>query len=381
VALAGALKLIGAAPHGARLRAGHATEVSHMLFASGMASLFATHPPLVKRIQRVDPGFDGNFLAVRNLLAARQGAARAATAEETDDGERLFGEGIWAPGGLLQQALRQAGTDAPRPAAARPAASDGPLAWLAPDERTALRDPDAAICCLYGALLAPEGTPLHARQAASVAAAHAPRGNDFVQAATGWQQRHRSWTPRQRRMVCELAAERLRHLPAEERERVVGQITALTRLDGHVDDFEFALGYLIRRRLRPEPAAARLAPLPPAALANEVSLILSALAHAGQPDPQAAAFAWAAGVGGFSDATTGATLFPGLALVTRGLDDLPALETALERLIRLTPICKRELLNACLRIIRHDRVVTDAEENTIAAIADAIHAYGWELAA
>ena len=86
-------------------------------------------------------------------------------------------------------------------------------------------------------------------------------------------------------------------------------------------------------------------------------------------------------MGGFSDSTTGATLFPGLALVTRGLDDLPALETALERLIRLTPICKRELLNACLRIIRHDRVITDAEENTIAAIADAIHAYGWELAA
>jgi Zn-dependent protease with chaperone function len=380
-ALAGALKLIGAAPQGARVRAGHATEVSHMLFASGMASLFATHPPLVKRIQRVDPGFDGNFTALRNLLAARQGAARAAEAEEAEDGERLFEEGMWAPGGLLQQALRQAGTDTPPPVAARPATSEGPLAWLAPDERAALRDPDAAICCLYGALLAPEGTPLHTRQADSVAAAHAPRGNDFVQAATGWQQRHRGWTPRQRRMVCELASERLRHLPTEQRERVVGQILMLSRLDGQVDDFEFALGYLIRRRLRPEPTAARLPPLPPAALANEVSLILSALAHAGQPDPQAAAFAWAAGVDGLADATTGATLFPGLALVSRGLDDLPALETALERLIRLTPICKRELLNACLRIIRHDRVVTDAEENTIAAIADAIHAYGWDLAA
>ena len=81
--------------------------------------------------------------------------------------------------------------------------------------------------------------------------------------------------------------------------------------------------------MRPEPTAARLPPLPPAALANEVSLILSALAHAGQPDPQAAAFAWAAGVGGLADSTTGATLFPGLALVTQCLDDLTALETAL----------------------------------------------------
>ncbi len=380
VALAGALKLIGAAPHGARVRAGHATEVSHMLFASGMVSLFATHPPLVRRIRRVEPDFDGDFAAARNLLAARHAAARAGASEEAD-GADIFGAGVGAAGGLLQQVLRQSGAEAPPTTAARTAASGNTLAWLATDERTALRDPEAAICCLYGALLAEQDTELRDRQAASITTAHGDRGAAYAQAAEGWRQRHHGWTPRQRRMVCELAAGRLRDLPQEQRERIVGQVAQLSHMDKRIDDFEFALGYIIRRRLSPEPQAARLPPLPPAAMAAEVSLILSALAHAGQSDPQAAAAAWTAGIDGFADPTTGATLFPGLAPVTRELDALPAIEAALERLIRLTPICKRELLNACLRIIRHDRMVTDAEENMIAAFADAIHAYGWELAA
>ncbi|MGI6496860.1 MAG: M48 family metallopeptidase [Kiritimatiellia bacterium] len=362
-ALANALKIIGAVPQGARVRAGRATEVSHMLFASGMASLFATHPPLVRRIRRIEPAFDGNFSAVGNLLAAR----KQTKADETDRDEDSL-----AFGGVLHQALR----------ATEATAGDLPSAWLAPEERAALRDPAEAIGCIYGALLAPEGEPqLRERQTASIAAAHGAHGQSIVQAATGWQRRHRDRTARQRRMACELAAEQLRHHPAEEREQIVAQITTLSHLDGSVDDFEFALGYLIRRRLSPEPAEARMSSLPPAALAGEISLVLSMLAHTGQTNPQDAAAAWEAGTRGLADPADGASLFPGIAFDPDALDDLAAIENALERLIRLTPICKRELLDTGMRIIRHDHTITDAEENMIAAIADAIHAYGWQIAA
>ncbi len=58
--LAGALKKIGGLPDGSRLadRAG-AEEVSHMLFGEGMgfSRWFATHPPLLERIQRLEPSF------------------------------------------------------------------------------------------------------------------------------------------------------------------------------------------------------------------------------------------------------------------------------------------------------------------------------------
>ncbi len=57
--LAGALKRIGGLTSGSRLQAPQAVEISHAFFAQGvsgmMQSLFATHPPLVRRIRRLDP--------------------------------------------------------------------------------------------------------------------------------------------------------------------------------------------------------------------------------------------------------------------------------------------------------------------------------------
>ena len=58
--LANALKKIGGYSGKSYLRAADPEEVSHMLFARGsrLASLFATHPPLVQRIQALDPTFN-----------------------------------------------------------------------------------------------------------------------------------------------------------------------------------------------------------------------------------------------------------------------------------------------------------------------------------
>jgi Zn-dependent protease with chaperone function len=57
--IANALKKIGGYSHGSRIEAADPEEVSHMLFGSGskLVGLFATHPPLVERIQALDPSF------------------------------------------------------------------------------------------------------------------------------------------------------------------------------------------------------------------------------------------------------------------------------------------------------------------------------------
>lgn len=58
--LAGALKKIGGYSARSWIREANPEEVSHMLFARGsqrFASMFATHPPLTKRIQLLDPSF------------------------------------------------------------------------------------------------------------------------------------------------------------------------------------------------------------------------------------------------------------------------------------------------------------------------------------
>jgi Zn-dependent protease with chaperone function len=77
--IAGALKRIGAAVFGSRLESPRAAELSHMYFAPGVGSLFATHPPLAERIRRLEPRWDGKYpkpLTAASVAAiASEGAA------------------------------------------------------------------------------------------------------------------------------------------------------------------------------------------------------------------------------------------------------------------------------------------------------------------
>ncbi|CAM5213746.1 M48 family metallopeptidase [Alishewanella longhuensis] len=62
--IAGALKRIGGYKPGSRIQHGNADEVSHFFFGEAIsrwAAIFATHPPLEKRIRRVDPSWNGRF--------------------------------------------------------------------------------------------------------------------------------------------------------------------------------------------------------------------------------------------------------------------------------------------------------------------------------
>lgn len=66
LAVADALKTIGAEVYGSRLRHTDVTQVSHLFFAQAFHSyldrVFATHPPLEQRIQLLDPNWKGTFL-------------------------------------------------------------------------------------------------------------------------------------------------------------------------------------------------------------------------------------------------------------------------------------------------------------------------------
>src|SRR5262245_8913551 len=59
--IAGALKRIGSAVFGSQVDNPRAAEASHMYFAEGLSSIFATHPPLTERIRCIDPQWDGKF--------------------------------------------------------------------------------------------------------------------------------------------------------------------------------------------------------------------------------------------------------------------------------------------------------------------------------
>jgi len=71
--IAGALEKIGRVKKGAEIKDGHSMEFSHMFFANSfhtaLDKLFATHPPIDKRIQAIQPGRESSRIKPREEYA------------------------------------------------------------------------------------------------------------------------------------------------------------------------------------------------------------------------------------------------------------------------------------------------------------------------
>ncbi len=87
--IGGALKKIAAWAHGSTLTDAGVEEVSHMLFANGLrkqfSGLFATHPPIQDRIQRIGMHFSNQELAklAAEMQSIDAGTATQVSAEES----------------------------------------------------------------------------------------------------------------------------------------------------------------------------------------------------------------------------------------------------------------------------------------------------------
>ncbi|MDN3696029.1 M48 family metallopeptidase [Vibrio cortegadensis] len=84
--IAGALKKIGGHSEQSLLASSDAQEASHMMFGQsqlkGFNNLFATHPPLENRIQRIEPQWDGNFTSPQkrtNRKSESRGQAKSSS--------------------------------------------------------------------------------------------------------------------------------------------------------------------------------------------------------------------------------------------------------------------------------------------------------------
>lgn len=85
-ALSGALKQIGARQHGSRLKHKNTSEAAHLFFGNAVSSWFsmmATHPPLEKRIKRLEPRWNGRYPEPRQAFAETEQAHKAAQPQPT----------------------------------------------------------------------------------------------------------------------------------------------------------------------------------------------------------------------------------------------------------------------------------------------------------
>jgi len=277
--IGGALKKIGASVGGSRLAA-NADEVGHMLFANGLASqLLATHPPLVRRIRKIDPGFDpAQFVDIARSLT-RQSQARLAEAEQVEhppqpDGIRI-GPIVLDPGQLGERIGAPDASQFALVAALLVAIPEGL-------KRAAHSDHWAVEVVLY--LLLARDPALREQQLIKIAQARGAESEARVRELRGVEP---SPALESRLPLLELAFPLLRRRPEDERIALMRLVDELARADGQIEVFEYVLARLLAFEVERSLNPSRKAPGGRAGLADlaaEVSDLVHIIAAHGHDD-------------------------------------------------------------------------------------------------
>jgi Zn-dependent protease with chaperone function len=354
--ITGALKKIGGYAIGSSLDTHKAAAIGHFFFAqaapSDFGGLWATHPGLDERIKAIEPTFDGTFPAPPEVVdvhtqtwtQVQRAAPRPAPAPAA---AAAFGAALAAAAGTLTPEATSAARDL--------------LAALPPELRTRARSPDDAALLIFGLLL-DDDPAVRAKQLASVSK------NEGAAAAQTLQEIEpslRQLKPEQKLPLVQLALPILKTLPPSNLGAFAGTLDDLIQADGQVSTFEFALQRLVLRTLTlhrdPKSLVTQIYSFQ--AVTAEISLVLSALAHASSDRPEEAARAFAEGAAQLK-------LIEGqLTLLSEADSGLVQLDAALDKLATASGPIKQRLLMAAAHVVSADGVLLTREAELLRAVA------------
>lgn len=294
--IAGALKKIAGLPAGSKLHAGEAEEVSHMLFGDGVgySSLFATHPPLLDRIQALDKTFRKETFGE----LTRQWSAAPPNGLQEDVALGLTGD---SPRRLPAKNAEL--TISPEAVAAQvgaPANDDyqraGALSDAMPEVlREAAAQPTHAMSVVL-ALLLDGDAAIRARQMAEIAVrVDQPTAEGALQCVEAVRAMH----PMLRLPLATIAFPLLRRRPRPELEGFIETCAVLIRIDGHVGLFEYCLARLLQRQVMEALEPSKHLPASRRKLAQcraELAHLFGVLARHGHDDDRQARIAFEAGL-------------------------------------------------------------------------------------
>ncbi len=376
--IANALKRIGAGAHGSRLQDSHAEEASHFFFASGrrkaLSGMTATHPPLDRRIRRVQPDWDGSYDVPRVTKASRReqkakGAPRRDPIRDLMEGRESGAAGGLPGAVILGGILASAGTLGP----GQVAVAQRILGELPDGIRHQVRTPEGALGAVVGLVLAGVEKPEGAGAGTSPAEVVGRRLGNRVVRGSGDVSSWAASAPRELRLpLLELALPGLRGLPAE-RARALRDTLAELLEQGKgrtVDPFLFALYHLVRRNLpaevEGEPGRRRGGGKGLDRLLEPSAILLSLLAYAGGRSSEAAANAFEAG----------ARKLPGgaarVGLTGAGDLGLGMVDASLSALELAAPAAKRGFLEAAAAVVESDGQVGAEEAELLRALGEAL---------
>ena len=368
--ISGALKRIGGFSSGSEIQSSLAGDYSHFFFSSALSSMFATHPPLPMRIRRIEPNWASEYPDTDKI------------SEQVD--------------GSTSQISGFAGTSAPTTGAPpQPAPSpdaqnnsgpstrdsflksfEGPqkkqikhaqslLQQISPALLSLAKEPTGCRCILFALLLDSKNSSVRDQQTQLIL-------RDTDQDTTTLTQKI---FPQIQELSCELkyllieeCAPSFTLFSSGQMEDFLTLVDALMQADQKIDLFEWSLQKIIGYQLNHQSNHSTKALHGRASLRsriNECSIFLGALAHFGG-EPEQAVKSYKKGFRSL-DRSRPVNLPP-----VEKCNDLGAMDAALLKLNKMTPLAKRSFLDACSKVAEHDGVISDTEIQIIRGIAAAL---------
>ncbi|KUJ83237.1 Zn-dependent protease with chaperone function [Microbulbifer flavimaris] len=351
--IAGALKKIGGYSGGSQLSSAQAPEFSHMYFASGLrrsfTNLFATHPPLPSRINRLDPDWSGHFPSVESAVPGPQD-------------ERLAGIVGVAPldsAASLERLSESVDNSIGNPGQDHIELGQRLLDSIPVDLRAAAHDPFAARAIVYLLLSHREASQRQKQHAILEKIAHPGVYRELQKLSPSI----RAMPACARLPLLDLCIPALRALAPQQYQVFKRNLIKLLRSDGRVELWEWALYRVAMHGIEGAPDGHRVSHNRKA-LADATRFLLAALAHAGHEDYLAANRAYGAGLEALNYSKT--------PLPSRSDITLPRLDKAIAITRSMKPLQKPGLLKALAACMAHDGVLEAEEIELLRAVADSL---------
>lgn len=359
--IAGALKKIGGYTEHSYIRAVDAEEISHMLFAGGLArlrSVFATHPPLIERIQALDPSF-------RESDYPKERKRQAADADASVQDSRLAAgvtAALAASGGAASAAIGSAISDSIGDPQARHVEFAQALRRSVPaDLYDAAHSRELSLLLAVALSMHPDAA-IAARQAGIVQEMLGPERAALV---TRFHRQLSDIGPAYRLPLLEICFPMLKLRPLPQLEFLQKLTLRLIETDGHVDLHEFCFYRILSSQLGQSlGAGARHARKRASkhAMRQAAAGLIRILAEQGNESPEAVEHAYRSGLAELGDWAGNFVLEP------KAGGTVAALDANLDALGGLGAKSQQRLVAAISRCIAHDGSLSLREAELLRAI-------------
>jgi len=359
------LKRIGGLESGSRVENPGASEISHAFFAQGvsgfMQGLSATHPPLAKRILRIDPHWDGKFDASDqpDSHQYREDAAKKEPMTRAELAQKVATVVTGAAMADVANAIDHIGN----PAQETILHARSLIAELPESIKEAAREPYGARAVIYSLVL-DKGQPVRDRQLKHLQEYADPDVYVLTQKLV---EQMNGLDTRYRLPLMDIAIPALKQLSPDQYRVFRENLVALIEIDSSVELLEWTLQKILFNHLDGQFSKQKHAQrrfLNADQLKAEIELLLSVMTCASDQDQQETEAAFA------SAADTLDLL--GLRLVAKNEIRLSNLDQALQKLAHLKPLDKPQLLLACATSAVHDQKLSTVEVELLRAFADVL---------